>query len=294
MDALSWLPVWLRDPRYVGSNRCLPCTVVNLVIAAALTVAVAAVSIRVAFVTLGIAVATIAVRGYLVPGTPTLTKRYLPDRVLAWFDKAPNSGGVASGAPVVDEATGEERLADDGAPFDAAAVLVEAGVLLEDPTVDDFVLEERFHDAWGREARILADGDAEERVLADFLELDPGSVSTNDRSRDYAAYVGDEPVGRWESRQAFLADLAAAAVLGERWDGWRRIPIARRSELLGTLRLFLETCPTCDGRVTLGTTVVESCCRTYDVLAATCDACDARLFEANVDPEALDRAAAGT
>ena len=291
MDALSRLPVRLRDPRYVGSNRCLPCTVVNLVIAAALALAVATVSVGWAFATLAVAVATIALRGYLVPGTPTLTKRYLPERVLAWFDKGPNPGDAPGGATAASDATGEGSLADDGTPFDPATVLLEAGVLLEDPAVDDFVLEERFHEAWGREARVLADDDADERVLADFLELDPGSVSTVDSDRDYAAYVEDEPAGRWESRQAFLADLAAAGVLEERWDGWSRLPTARRSELLGSLRLFLETCPSCDGNVGLGTTVVESCCRRYDVLAATCDACDARLFEANVAPEALERAA---
>ena len=55
--------------------------------------------------------------------------------------------------------------------------------------------------------------------------------------------------------------------------------VAYRSELLASLRLFVERCPTCDGTVEFGTDVVESCCRSYDVVAATCGACDARLFE---------------
>ncbi|MFC5136046.1 MULTISPECIES: hypothetical protein [Haloferacaceae] len=292
MDALSRLPVWLRDPRYTGSNRCLPCTIVNLVIAAALALVVATVSIGWAIATFAAAAVTIGVRGYLVPGTPTLTKRYLPDRVLARFDKGPERGGVASGGAAANGAADHGIVADDGEPFDPATALVEAGVLLEDPAVDDFVLEERFHDAWRREARTLADANADEEVLADFLEVDdPESVALVDRGRAYAAYIEDEPAGRWESRQAFLADLAAAAVLDDRWDGWSELSTARRSELLGSLRLFIETCPTCDGTVTLDTTVVESCCRTYDVLAATCDACGARLFEADVDPAALERAA---
>lgn len=297
MDALSRLPVWLRNPRYTGPNRCLPCTIVNLAIAAALALAVATVSVGWALATFAVAVATIGVRGYLVPGTPTLTKRYLPDRVLAWFDKGPDRGSVSSGATAVGDTVVDGGSADDGGvegglPFEPATALVEAGVLLEDPTIDDFVLEERFRDAWRREARTLADASEDEEALARFLSVRPDAVELADRGHAYSAYLEGDPAGRWESRQAFLADLAGADVLDDRWAGWNGLSTAQQSELLGSLRLFLETCPTCDGSVTLDTTVVESCCRTYDVLAATCDACDARLFEADVDPEALERAAA--
>jgi hypothetical protein len=37
----------------------------------------------------GFFLAVIALRGYLVPYTPTLTKRYLPDSVLRRFEKHP-------------------------------------------------------------------------------------------------------------------------------------------------------------------------------------------------------------
>ncbi|SMO50707.1 hypothetical protein [Halorubrum cibi] len=294
MDALSRLPIWLRDPRYTGSNRCLPCTIVNLVIAVGLAIAVATVSVGWAVAVLAVAAATIGVRGYLVPGTPALTKRYLPDRVLALFDKGPERDGFASGTPAESVAESTES-----GPFDPATALVEAGVLLEDPAIDDFVLEERFHDAWRREARNLADADEDEAALAAFLDLDAAAdsetetVALTDHGHAYVASIENEPAGRWESRQAFLADLAAASTLADRWDGWESLSTARRSELLGSLRLFVEACPTCDGVVTLDATVVESCCRRYDVLAATCEACGARLFEADVDPAALERAAAG-
>jgi hypothetical protein len=48
---------------------------------------------------------------------------------------------------------------------------------------------------------------------------------------------------------------------------------------LSGLRLFVETCPVCDGRVSIGEETVESCCRSYDVVAVACDDCDARLLE---------------
>ena len=260
------VPVRLRNPRYTGSNRCLPCTAVNLGIAAALALVVATASVGWAVVVFAVGVATIALRGYLVPGTPELTKRYLPERVLAWFGKGPTPRSKT---------------------LDAAATLVEAGVLRESAADDDLVLEAEFHDAWRRRARRLADANADAAALARFVDADPEAVSVADRGHAYVGAIDDEPVGRWESRPAFLADLAAATVIDERWSGWAALSTARRSELLGSLRLFVETCPTCDGHVTLDATVVESCCRQYDVLAATCDACGARLFEADVDPRAL-------
>ncbi len=80
----------LRQPAYTGENRCLPCTVLNVVIGAIGAVALAAVvrsrvgirvSIAVGAVAFAVTTALIAVRGYLVPGTPQLTQTYLPDRV---------------------------------------------------------------------------------------------------------------------------------------------------------------------------------------------------------------------
>lgn len=77
----------LRNPEYTGDNRCLPCTVVNLFLAVVLAVLVALVTPLLGAVILFASVATIYLRGYLVPGTPVLTERYLPDWILALFEK---------------------------------------------------------------------------------------------------------------------------------------------------------------------------------------------------------------
>lgn len=79
----------IREPAYTGENRCLPCTVVNGVLAVALTAAAMVFGPVVAAVVLVASTGSIYYRGYLVPGTPKLTKRYLPDRVLSLFGKAP-------------------------------------------------------------------------------------------------------------------------------------------------------------------------------------------------------------
>ncbi|MCW8172281.1 hypothetical protein D8S78_05775 [Natrialba swarupiae] len=67
----------LRQPEYTGTNRCLPCTVLNLAITAAIGILVAVVSIPAAIGVVAICVAVISLRGYLVPGTPELTRRYV-------------------------------------------------------------------------------------------------------------------------------------------------------------------------------------------------------------------------
>ncbi|TKX73588.1 hypothetical protein EXE46_13545 [Halorubrum sp. GN11_10-6_MGM] len=79
----------IREPEYTGENRCVPCTVLNGVLAVALTAAAAVFGPVAAAVVLTASLGSIYYRGYLVPGTPELTKRYLPDRVLRVFGKAP-------------------------------------------------------------------------------------------------------------------------------------------------------------------------------------------------------------
>jgi len=81
----------IREPAYTGENRCLPCTVVNVVLAVALTAAAAVFGPVVAAAVLVASMGSIYYRGYLVPGTPELTERYLPDRVLRLFGKAPEA-----------------------------------------------------------------------------------------------------------------------------------------------------------------------------------------------------------
>lgn len=267
----------LRDPRYTGVNRCLPCTSVNLIIAGGLAAVVATASVPWAIGVLAVSTGVIAVRGYLVPGTPTLTKRYLPDRVLAWFDKLPEQTGVGD--------------SESTAPVDVGDLLVDADVLREDAALDDYVLDRRFETVWTARARELADINHDETVLADFLDVATEAVRLTDRGSAYVASIDGEWAGQWESRAAFVADLAAADVLDDRVHDWDTLSTANRSEVMAGLRLFLEQCPRCEGLVTLGTTVVESCCREYDVLAATCVDCDTRLFEADVDPAALERLA---
>ncbi|GAB7092986.1 hypothetical protein JCM30237_01380 [Halolamina litorea] len=248
----------LRNPAYTGANRCLPCTGVNVGLTVAAALAVGTVSRPAgALVGAGGLLAT-WLRGYVVPGTPELTKRYLPDRVLAWFDKAPTGDALGGINP--------------------EAYLRGAGVVVDRPD-GDLAVKPSIHAALADRVDTFETDDDLARALAEVLSLNPDDVTVGPQGVGYAARVGGQPGGTWESRLALATDLAAHDLFAERVGGWRALPADTRASLLGAFRLSLDRCPGCDGVVSLGSDTAESCCRSYEVLVAECEACNSRLFE---------------
>jgi len=273
----------LRQPEYTGENRCLPCTAVNTVIAL-----VAGVSVGFLFATyvstvagvgagsvvFGLSAAAIYLRGYLVPGTPELTKRYFPPWLLRLFGKAPEpvTEPPINTPPDVDEPG--ERLSPE-------EELMRAGALEECETDEDLCLTDGFREAWHDEIESAAkvkDRDA----LFDLLEVDHAEVSLTEFEDGFRAQIRGTPVGVWESEAAYEADLAAAEVLSETYDGWGSLSSEGRSRLLTGLRIFLDRCPECGGEPEFGSETVESCCSTREVAAVSCADCGSRLFESPV------------
>ncbi|MFW5918250.1 MAG: hypothetical protein ACOCR0_02090, partial [Haloferacaceae archaeon] len=231
----------VQDPRYTGENRCLPCTIVNVGLAAivAAGLGVGARSLELGVGAFVLALGVIWAKGYLVPGTPTLTKRYLPDRVLRWFEKEPGpvDGHVA-----------------DAETVDPEAFLWEHDLVVEDPVIDDLVLEptfesslldrvEAFESPAVSDEASEAEPDTDEaseaglEVLAEMLDVDPGRLSTTHHGQAFAAYLDAEYVGQWESRAAFVADAAAARAIEERVPEWDRLAVPTRSNILAAVRL---------------------------------------------------------
>ncbi|WP_435358155.1 hypothetical protein [Haloarchaeobius sp. DFWS5] len=263
----------IRRPEYTGDNRCLPCTATNLVIGAGLTAGAYVVSPLAAVPVAAGSLAMIYFRGYLVPGTPELTKRYFPEWLLKKFDK------------------GTKEFDPTG--FDVETALVEAGALEEDSTGLDLQLTPAFAAAWEHRMAELADREADVDELATILDVDADRLAITEQDGDaFVAWLDGDWLGQWESRAAFVADIAGAKELETRYDGWDVLPMLVRSELLGGLRLFIERCPTCSGQVAFGQQVVSSCCRSYDVVASSCQNCGSRLFESEVDLDAFAEATA--
>ena len=283
----------LRRPEYTGENRCVPCTAVNLVIAGLLaagtwvTLSAAGARPSAAAPALGAAVfllsvAAIYLRGYLVPGTPWFTKTYFPDWLLRAFEKGP-AASPATAAASPGGAVGARAGPEDGREFDVEAVLEDAGATEECADADDLCLVPAFREAWQAEVEAIRSSEGGPRERTTALGDD---LTVNRRGEVLVARADGAIVGQWESEAAFLADVAAAEVLAERYPPWADFGVAERGAVLNGLRLFVERCPSCDGRVTFGEEVVESCCRFADVVAVTCEGCGARLFEAEVDEAA--------
>lgn len=348
----------LKRPEYTGENRCLPCTIVNLAIAAAVGALVARRRRVAGALAFGLSAALIYLRGYLVPGTPTLTKRYLPPAVLELFGKEPDPdvasgfagvgtapqhiGASADGAPETDVQTtdptardasadaanagfGTDSRADaandggstprgdppagstvhEGPPAgssagagdrnapanrgadtvtDLEAYFLDRDVLEPCADVDDLCLTADFEAAWFEEIDAVDEAGIEpgDVVAAVGLDADPESFALETRE-DVRMLVWDRgTAGRWPSRAALLADVAAARVLESVTDDWDGYDPETRGRILNALRMFLETCPT-GGDVRMGEEVVESCCTSHDVVAVTCEETGERLFEQRLD-----------
>jgi len=239
----------LRRPEYTGENRCLPCTVVNvcltLVAAAVATVALTPLG---GLVVLTGGLVAIYFRGYLVPGTPTLTMRYFPPRLLELFGK-------------------ELELRETLQPIEGVAVRA---------TPEGGRLAGSFAAAWDDRIESMRAAGVTDDDVATLLGVDEAS------NVGEAAYVADGGLRQWLSASALLADAAAAAVLDARGgDEWASLEPDERVATLRDLRKHLDYCPLCDGDLDdEETETIETCCTESErVLMATCVDCDVRLIE---------------
>jgi len=261
-----------RKPEYTGENRCMPCTVVNAVIAVVLAFTAVglfgsnigwSVGLGMGAIVLGLAGGSIYFRGYLIPGTPTLTKTYFPDWVLRKFDKVPRTQAAVS--------------ADED--LDVETVLTRADVIEPCQTEDDLCLTEDFRAAWSDRIDVVRSEEASRSDLAEILGVEPNTLTFEEFGDAFVARVDGTRAGQWESRGAFLADVAAATLLEGCLSGWRALTLRQQSQILYGLRLFLEECPECTGTVAVREDTVESCCRSIDIVAVVCEECGTRMIE---------------
>lgn len=272
----------IHQPEHTGKNRCLPCTVVNLLIAAVLSAILGFISPPLMVGSFALFAGLIYFQGYLIPGTPTLTKRYLPDEVFQLFDKYPSQRwSIDDMAP-----TGgwDEKWITNGR-IDPERLFCDIGVLAECENEDDLCLSGDFRAAWTDRIDHLRTG-TEQTILTAILDtpVSETEVSVDETEGAFIVeYDGEKGFyhGRWESRAAFVADMAADQELQVRAEHWRDAEIGR-VRLVEGLRVFLEYCPGCDGSVTTREEVVDSCCWSREVIAIACQECGARLFEIEI------------
>ncbi|QIB75646.1 hypothetical protein G3I44_15940 [Halogeometricum borinquense] len=300
----------LRQPEYTGENRCEPCTVLNLVIAALLGSFVARKSKLGGWVAVTVSVGLIYLRGYLIPGTPTLTKQYLPPTLLRWFgkDTEPDIATGFAGLEAADEST--TGAAQEATQTDEAATMEDAttsdtdsttaeqlsssddledffvahGILELCADADDLCLTDSFEAAWFEEIETLVDEEIPTEAVVDAFGLEDDDHQFDLVTQDEAHLLKSESrrIGQWPSRPALIADIAASRVLQSQIPSWDTYEPQKKGQILNSLRMFLETCPTTGGDIQIGEEVVESCCSTHKVFAVTCEETGERLFEHRV------------
>lgn len=268
----------IHQPEYTGENRCLRCTGVNLFIATVFSGALWFVSEPLALASFGVFVGIIYVRGYLVPGTPTLTKQYSPAVAARIFEPAPDRTRAGRRTPPHER---DDDWTDNGT-VDSERLLRAIGAVTDCETEDDLCLTADFSDAWTGLIERLRDADVR-TVLAKVTDttVSEEQITVEKTGSAFSVeYDGEKGFyhGRWVSKAAFVADMAADLEIQARSERWKGTEIAR-VHLLEGLRVFLERCPACGGPVTTSEEVVESCCSSRSVLATACEECDVRLFE---------------
>lgn len=263
----------LRQPEYTGENRCTPCTIVNVVIAAAISGAVALVALELAAVVFGFSMLAIYLRGYLVPGTPSLTKRYLPASVLRVFDKHPAAERQTTDQTFETlQKVQEER--EQGVDPDSFLLDIDAIEITDDG--EDYQLTEDFAASVDRHAQAVLDDGIDYAVVAEIFGDDPEDTTPLDR--DYPAVEVGIRTRKWPSETAIVADIATHLALSERTD-WLDVPDMQRPKVLESLRGFHEDCFVCGGSIHYSEDVVDSCCGQHEVKTFSCEDCGQHLLE---------------
>ncbi|WP_254279182.1 hypothetical protein [Haloarcula marina] len=262
----------MRNAEHTGENRCWPCTAVNVAIAAVLSGVAALVAVELALAVALLSLAAIALRGYLVPGTPALTRTYLPERVLRAFGK-PSPPTEPDDFETLQKVAYHRENAVDADDF-----LAEAGVTADRDEGRE--LTEEFVAAVAERLAETAEVETLRAPLADAFDADPSEM-TVDGDEHPSVRVGNR-IREWPSWSALRVDVAAHETLTAQTDDWAAVPLEQRVNMLETVRSHYPTCPACGGGVRRANEVQTSCCGVHEVLAVACDDCGERLAE--LDP----------
>lgn len=239
-----------HDPRYTGANRCWPCSILNggiaaivagaLVVAGRPTLAVGAAVV---------ALAAIGFRGYLVPGTPQLT-RHMPEPVLAALGKSARSTGHSGRTAATTADESEEGL---------AASLHAAGVV-----TDELRLAPAARETVAATAREYVDDEADlrEAIVESFPEATAVSVgrSLGGGEHWHALDESEMAVAQWDDRATAALDAAAARHLADRLPSWDERTSEDRRAVLALLRHDAESCPVCESAFTTPDGPRVACC----------------------------------
>jgi len=262
-------PKQVMNPGYTGENRCIPCTVVNLGIGGIISVVVASKFLLLGTLFFAGSVLTIYLRGYLIPGTPGLTKKYLPQRVLRIFGKEPDHT-VSDGLAEIDvKSTEFTKNTGTNVDLTPEEVLVEVGVVKSCSDGSDLCLTTEFAQRWIREIRSASRTTPEQ--LAETYNLPQDKVTITETEAGCVVEYDHGVLGHWPSETAILLEVTASQILQEFHPKWDELSIDQRGILLMSVRLFTPECPQSRTEPSFEKGTVETCCNEFSVLNLTCE-----------------------
>ncbi|QIQ75668.1 hypothetical protein GL213_03470 [Halogeometricum borinquense] len=249
----------IKDPEYTGKNRCTPCTLLNI----SITITISAVLwfvgplIAILFAVLG--AARVWQKGYLVPKTPGLTKKYLPTSFLRRFH---------SGAIVSDDSTARSggTMGSPSASFED--LLTEHDVVEPCSDSADLCLTAEAEQLW--RDTLSNTNELSSELLRKLYPIVEGEYQVSNTGGTVYVTTGDTVIAHWISESAMLADLTGASVLERLLPMWNDIPKDQKGQLLISLRPFVPQCPRSGEAVEVSEKIVESCCSYSRELVLKC------------------------
>lgn len=228
----------LHRPEHTGSNRCLPCTVVNLAIVVLVGGVIGRKNRPGGLLAVTVGAGLVTLRGYIVPGTPLFAPRLVAPLPIDFGHTDRPDDSLSDS---------EESLAEETDPEAVLEELVVAGVI--DSDGESLFLDEAFRDEW--EDRMTSLRTADDTTLLERIEAAcPGDVE-GERYNDRIFLTGAREIRT--SRPIAIAETAAIETLVG-----REFPESLRAQAATPLRNFLQVCPGCGGSVE--ETTVGSCC----------------------------------
>ncbi|GAA0256728.1 hypothetical protein GCM10009000_086930 [Halobacterium noricense] len=220
--------------------------------------AVGSTILAVAMFTIGGAV--IMLHGYLIPGTPQLT-RALPESVLGAF--------------------GKNEVEAFSSNLPATKALLAVGLLDEDYRLPAEV-EERIQ---ATAAKGVNDSDVLEQAIVKKFDdvVEVSARRSLGGGENWFAFDTDEvAVRQWEARAVAALDMAVIDLLAERIPDWDDRSAADRTAMAAILRYGLQMCPACGDEYVEPEGQHMTCCGGRSLVGERqCPACDYALVDRN-------------
>lgn len=271
---------WLHQPKYTGENRCTPCTIINSSLAILASAVISRISKNGGRISFVLFTALIYSRGYLIPGTPEFTQKYLPNSVLQYFEHHPP---IPNSPAISDSSTDSKSSYSIDETAEPEKFLMELDVVRECENQDDLCLTTEFEQSWDDEIQKIDDSEITTEKLSDILNLTGSDQTLIELDDGFALEEGNSTIGHWPSRGALIADIATAELLSHQYPLWEQVSPNERLSILRSVRVFVSYFPTTGASVTISEETLESCCRSVDVVAIQCSETGQRLIEQPIE-----------